>query len=125
MITNKPSSKLESIKGDLQIVLQIDNQSEMKLSLNEKLQIHEFKRYLLTLTDNKPFYLKVNICNDLTLKDLVTLVSNDFHLIEVSTQREIFDLEIHRNDDSEAGNLVLFDLNDKTTFGDLHQMILE
>ena len=90
----------------------------MKLELDENLSIHDFKRLVLTLTDNKPFYLKTNICNSLSLADLVSQLGYKF--IMISTDSQEFEISAHRKEDENAGNLVLY-LNDMTSFGDLNE----
>jgi len=52
-----PKSALESTKGSLKVALQIDQGAAESFDLDGNLTIHDFKRFVLTLTDNKPFYL--------------------------------------------------------------------
>ena len=66
-----PKSRVESTKGTQKVSLKIDGKAETILELDGKLAIHEFKSLVLRWTDNKPFYLKTNISNTLSLEDLV------------------------------------------------------
>ena len=66
-----PKSRVESTKGTLKVTLKIDG-AETNHELDKQLTIHDFKSLVLTHTGNKAFYLTTNICNTLSLADLVS-----------------------------------------------------